>query len=733
MDCCLDVGMIGFMFKKNKNRGFRSLRKKLVLRLGFTYLFALLFVFALIIIKNTVDFNESIAEIESRTKAALVNKGMLLVSNNSNALIGLVDDNAFTAVEQIVSKIVASDQDIVYGVFSDLDNNDWVSAFKSKELSIFKPSVDANAQWAFQQTEAASKHIQFGSVIVIEFAAPVLLQGKALGVIRYGLSTIVLTEAIASANKKATKSLIQTLIGLLLVSVITLVVTFWRTDKVAKQITVPLNLLTDAADVVANGQYDQAINVKTNDEIGLLANNFSSMTNTIKRTIGDLAEINKIGGELARTRDELDAFKWVLQGVFRQLKFEFCLAFNTDRYNNINIITHYHQKDEVDPIDSKQVMELVTGNLDIAESLKEEMQDGDYLEIGLAKEGNNTGYCSLVLLPFGSRSGEKLYLVLLTGVTNKKINQSEVDFCLSISHMLATSLQNISMNELLAEQNKTLEDKVAIRTQELYVQNEALSGTLKELEQAQNQLVEAEKMASLGSLVAGISHEVNTPLGVSVTAASHLNERTEVFKTKFNEGKLTKSGFISYLTGAAEATEIILTNLDRAATLVQSFKQIAVDQSSDVEAKFNVRQHLESLIISLRPTYKTLPIDIELIGEDIIETTSYPGLLTQVITNLIVNSIKHGLKDCEQGKINIILKLVENVISIAVEDNGVGIPDEIKGKVFDPFFTTSRGTGGSGLGLNIVYNLVKQKLHGEIELSDNQPKGTKFTVTFPKV
>ena len=723
------------MKANQSTKKFRSLRKKLVIKLGFTYLLALVFVFVLIIVKNTLDFNASAAEIELRTKASLVNKGMLLIQNNSNALIGLVDDNAFTAVQRIVSKTVNSDEDIVYGIFSDLEANEWVNFFKSDALTVFKPQVEKNQSWAFSQKEASSKTIQFGNVEVIEFAAPVILDEDTLGVIRYGLSTVVLTETIASANEKASESLVQTLIGLFVVGLITLIITFWRTDQVAKRITVPLNLLTDAADVVASGQYDQIIQVKTNDEIGLLANNFNSMTNTINRTIADLAEINAIGGELAKTHEESTAFNLVLAGVLKQLPFELGLVFATSKESPLEYLAHYERESEVEQqaIDVSSLVAIISQHSEINVAVEKGIDENDFCELKLTEYSQQTDYCAMVLLPFGQSAKGKLFLSLLTKECGKTVEQSEIDFCLSISHMLATSLQNISMNELLEEQNKTLEDKVAERTQELNVQNEALSETLKELEQAQNQLVEAEKMASLGSLVAGISHEVNTPLGVSVTAASHLNEQTQLFNIKFEKGELTKSGFTSYLSGASEATEIILTNLDRAATLIQSFKQIAVDQSSDVEANFNVKQHLDSLLVSLRPTYKTLPINIELVGDDKIETTSFPGLLTQVVTNLIVNSIKHGLSDCEQGEIKVTLKLERQQIFILVEDNGRGIPDDIKTKVFDPFFTTSRGTGGSGLGLNIVYNLVKQKLNGDIELEDNEPKGARFIISFPLV
>ena len=719
------------MSLKNKQMKFSSLRKKLVIKLGFTYLLALLFIILLIIVKNTLDFNESIADIQSRTKASLVNKGMLLVENNSDALIGLVDDNAFTAVEQIVTKTVVSDDDIVYGVFSDSDHNDWVNSIEHEDVAVIKLAVDANARWAFEQIKAASKLINIDKVQVIEFAAPVILDGKILGVIRYGLSTIVLTEAITTANKKATQSLVQTLFALILVGIITLIITFWRTDKLARRITVPLNLLTEAADIVARGQYDHVIKIETNDEIGMLANNFNSMTNAINQTIADLAEINQVGEELAKTHNELQAFKWVLKGILKQLPFELALVFHTNLNAQFKLLTHYSSSNQKQQGDISSLLNIIDHHQGINTAIDNGMQEQEFITFQLPEISDESDYCSLVLIPFGQKNSKALHLILCTKHHLKNLKQSEVDFCLSISHLLTTSLQNISMNGLLEEQNKTLEDKVRERTNELNIQNQALTKTLIELEKAQNHLIESEKMASLGCLVAGISHEVNTPLGVSVTAASVLYEQTELFNNKFKNGKLTKSGFTSYLSDASEATSIILTNLERASTLIQSFKQIAVDQSSDVQVDFYVKQHLDKLITSLRPSYKTLPIKINLLGDDETQITSYPGSLNQVVTNLIVNSIKHGLSDCVQGEINIIVNLANEQLSIIVEDTGCGIPDDIKNKVFDPFFTTKRGSGGTGLGLNIVYNIVKQKLKGEISLENNQPQGTRFIIKFP--
>ncbi|PCI63209.1 MAG: hypothetical protein COB35_00990 [Gammaproteobacteria bacterium] len=705
---------------------FRSLRKKLVIKLGITYLLALLFVFVLIIVKNTLDFNATIAESKIRLQSSLTNKGMLLVENNSNALVGLVEDNAFSAVEAIVTKTVQSSQDIVYGIFTDLDKNNWVYAFKNEQLKQFKGLVDANAVWALAQTQAISKDISVDQLQVIEFAAPVLVDGEQLGVIRYGLSTTELTETIAVANKKARQSLWQTLFALIIVGMVTLILVFLRTDKVAKQITIPLNQLTDVANIVASGQYDQTINIQTNDEIGILASNFNLMTNTINRTIADLAKINQVGNDLAKTRNEGRAFQWVLEALLTQLQFQLGLFFCSTDNSALTLRASYPENN----LKLNDIETFITNHQKVNCFIHDNLDDDAILTLNITEFTHNGAFKSLVLMPFGCQNNTQIFIALLSDQAEKKVASSELAFCLSIRHLLITSLQNISMNELLAEQNKNLEKTVNQRTDELRVQNEALSNTLAELEQAQNQLVEAEKMASLGSLVAGISHEVNTPLGISVTAASHLNKVTKQFELKFSRGDLTKSGFISYMKTADETTDIILVNLERAATLIQSFKQIAVDQSSDTKTKFDLKQHLEMLICSLRPTYKILPININICG-DSVEVNSYPGLLNQIVTNLVMNSIKHGLNECQQGEINIIIKQQDTVVILLIEDDGIGIPDEIKNKVFDPFFTTKRGSGGTGLGLNIVYNLVTQKLAGDIIVEDNQPKGTRFIVSFP--
>jgi len=651
---------------------------------------------------------------------------MILVQNNSIVLEGLVEDNAFGAVKQIVTNTVNNSNDLVYGIFTDLDQNDWAYIFANDKFKRFKKVVDDNSHWAFKQQQPASTSIHLNQLEIIEFAAPVKIDGDVLGVIRYGLSTAELTETITTANNQATNSLQQTLLILVTIGAITLLLVYWRTDKVARNITVPLNMLKDAANIVASGDYSQVIDIRTNDEIGILAINFNSMTNKIKRTIADLAKINHVGNELATIRNEKSTFYKILQNLVKQLEFQSGIIFMAERPLALVEMASYDINDDE--------MELITSCIknhpEIIESLTKQAQSPISISINEQNFINSNHYQSIVFMPFGKQDKSPLFIALLSEKPDKLIESSELTFCLSISHLLVTSLQNIAMNDLLEEQNKNLEIKVSERTEELNIQNKALSNTLTELEQTQTQLIEAEKMASLGSLVAGISHEVNTPLGIAVTAASHLNQHTTEFKHKHENGSLTKSGFVAYLESTTETTQIILSNLDRAAILIQSFKQIAVDQSSDDKTVFSLKQHLTMLVTSLRPSYKHLQLEINIYGDDF-DIDCYPGPLSQIVTNLIMNSVKHGLTNCSNGEINIIIGQKAEKITLTIEDNGIGIADNIKSKIFDPFFTTQRGIGGSGLGLNIVYNIIKQKLAGDIKVEDNIPQGARFIITLP--
>lgn len=269
----------------------------------------------------------------------------------------------------------------------------------------------------------------------------------------------------------------------------------------------------------------------------------------------------------------------------------------------------------------------------------------------------------------------------------------------------------------IKELNEELENRVEERTNEL--------------KNAMSQLVEQEKMASLGGIVSGVAHEINTPLGIGVTIGSYLKKIHEEMADAFHNGHLSKTKLTEFIQNNRESYEILETNLTRAAELVNSFKKISVDQSSEDQIHFNLSEYLQMILLSLKHEYKNRDFDIQVTCDPEIELYSYPGAFSQIYTNFLLNSFIHGFKNRAGGKISINASWQKDIrkLTMTYEDDGKGIRAEDLDHIFEPFYTTNRSEGGSGLGLYIVYNLVTQKLGGNIQCSSVEGKGTKFTIT----
>ncbi len=300
-------------------------------------------------------------------------------------------------------------------------------------------------------------------------------------------------------------------------------------------------------------------------------------------------------------------------------------------------------------------------------------------------------------------------------------------------HMYAGVIRDMTERKLAEDSmrylNEALEKRVKERTQAVNDLKEALD----RLKQAQTQLVQTEKMASLGGLVAGIAHEINTPVGIGVTAASHLKEATDEIRASMAADRMKKSTLESYLEVSGQSTAMILNNLRRAAELINSFKQVAVDQSSSERRRFKVREYIWEVLLSLRPRLRQTPHQVEIECDPGVEIDSYPGALSQVITNLVINSLMHAFDDSMEGVMRITVQLAGDRLRMTYEDNGRGMPETDLRRIYDPFFTTRRGSGGSGLGLHIVYNLVTQSLGGTIDVSSEVGQGTRFEIDIPQV
>jgi len=285
--------------------------------------------------------------------------------------------------------------------------------------------------------------------------------------------------------------------------------------------------------------------------------------------------------------------------------------------------------------------------------------------------------------------------------------------------------------EGMLELNAQLEARVARRTAELQGANGELSQALSTLQIAQDQLVQSEKLAALGSLVAGVAHELNTPIGNGLTVASTLEHRIESFQALVNQG-LRKSDLQTLLTDMQLASEILVRNLGRAAALVASFKQVAVDQTSSHRRTFDLGAVVAEILVTLNPALRKTACSVHTRIDDGLAMNSYPGPLGQVLTNLINNAVLHGFEPGEEGKIEVQAWSKDaNEVVIEVRDSGRGIAPENLHRVFDPFFTTRLGQGGSGLGLHIVHNLVHSVLGGRIAVHSRPGAGATFSITLP--
>jgi signal transduction histidine kinase len=298
-------------------------------------------------------------------------------------------------------------------------------------------------------------------------------------------------------------------------------------------------------------------------------------------------------------------------------------------------------------------------------------------------------------------------------------------------------LRSDAIERLVAEDavrvlNAELEQRVEQRTEELRSANAALRTSLEHLHNAQHQLVETEKMAALGELVAGVAHEINTPVGIGVTAASHLEVKTKELAALQRSGTLRRSDLDKYVATATESCDALLSNLHRAAELIRSFKQVAVDQSAQERRTFPVKDYLEGILLSLRPQLKKTRHTVTLDCPRDLLLDSYPGALSQIITNLVMNALIHAYADKEDGQIDIRVTDGPDDIELRFRDDGCGMTTEQLRRLYEPFYTTRRGDGASGLGLHIVYNLVTQRLGGRIECESAPGQGTAFTLWLPK-
>ncbi len=300
----------------------------------------------------------------------------------------------------------------------------------------------------------------------------------------------------------------------------------------------------------------------------------------------------------------------------------------------------------------------------------------------------------------------------------------------------------VNLSVTLMESSNLLNLQVTERTLQLRKEKEALNDALQLLEQTQEQLVESKKMASLGGLVAGVAHEINTPLSNAVIASTHLKEEAAIINQSVEKGEITRSQLIEFLSSTNTACSLLYNNLMRAANLIQSFKKVAVDQSTQNKHLFNAKSYTEEVLLSIRPKFKATNIHIDLKCEKELRIEADPGSYAQILSNLLMNSLSHGYDAGGKGIINITIRRLPKEhpeqkshdltdLQILYSDDGKGMTEETVKQMFEPFFTTQRNTGGTGLGMHIIYNLVTQTLGGKITVKSKQGEGVQFLLDIP--
>ncbi|BEP28596.1 ATP-binding protein [Helicovermis profundi] len=454
------------------------------------------------------------------------------------------------------------------------------------------------------------------------------------------------------------------------------------------KVTNPILKSSELATNIADGNWHLSTDFKENNilEINELNIALHSMTKKLKKSFDDITTSKNKYRYLVENIDNM-IYSMSVEGIMLAINKPFEKILKRDRKEVIG--THY--KTLFDKYDDALKMEAFFNKA--LDTKKMTSYNYDFID------ENTRKFVRISLIPI---LDDEKNIIMVIG--------SNYD----ITKLINTQLK-------LEELHKNEKDKL----------EKMLDDKTKELETTMKELLEKEKLASLGSLVSGVAHEINTPLGVSITTASFIEDIITKNKKLTNSGKLSKSSFFQFLNNLDESIKILSINLLKAAELVNSFKKISVNQSHDEKTNFDLCKYTHEIVLSLKHEYKNTNHKINIDCDSSIIINSFPGAFSQILTNLIINTLKHGFSNKTNGNINIKIYKENHNIIISYSDDGYGIEKKVLPKIFNPFFTTNRNTGNSGLGLNIVYNIVTGKLKGKINCTSIPNKKTTFTIEFP--
>jgi PAS domain S-box-containing protein len=526
---------------------------------------------------------------------------------------------------------------------------------------------------------------------ILNARAPLLLKENRTGALHFGISTDDLDLARdAVLTQGSAISLAGFAVGLLLL--------YLFTSGIARRLT----QLTGQSMRLSRGEFNELLPERGGDELEVFSRSLNTMSCALRERIDQL--------ELAEQR---------LQESEERFKILFDTApvpLTVTDHTGVLMATNLafarnggYQRDEV--------LGKRTSDIGYWSSLDERSRIWDIYQT----YGQVEGEVGKIRRPDGSEGDVLVWSSTLA-----------LDGRAAIIWALLDVTEELKAKRAIKELNVSLESRVRERSSALEQANHELSLALETLKRTQHDLISAEKMASLGALVAGIAHELNTPIGNSLLAATTLSDRLAQFKLQLLDGTLKRSLLNEHVEDVALACTLISGSLNRAANLIASFKQVAADQTNDQRRSFELRQVLDDTVATFAPSLKRANCSTRVAVDGALTMVSYPGSLCQVINNLINNALMHAFEGRSGGQIDIAAHRQANGnIAVVFHDDGNGMPEEVARQVFDPFFTTKMGRGGTGLGMNIVYNIVNGVLGGRISVESAPGLGTTISIDMP--
>jgi PAS domain S-box-containing protein len=468
---------------------------------------------------------------------------------------------------------------------------------------------------------------------------------------------------------------------------------------IRRTVSVPLKTLSEATQALADGNLHVQLNVEGHAELAQLAHNFRYMTEKLREREAVLVRSEAFKDALFQTIPDV-VFVKDLQGRFLSVNRAFEQTFGQP----LNAILGKSDADLVSAeeaayFSARDQEALTAGGPTYSENENHHAQTGALLRYETIKT------------PIVDADGDCLGLLGIgRDITERRRAQAQLEAL-----------------------NHELEDRVLARTRDLAAANIELKDAMQTLQRTQSELVQGEKLASLGRMVAGVAHELNTPIGNALTIGSTMADHAKRMHSAMSQDRLKRSELADYLRESAEGAQVLERALRQASRLIASFKQVAADQQSEQRRPFDLSTNIDEILAILRPGLRGTDITLESAVPPGIAMDSYPGLLAQVLSNLVTNAKVHAFEGVVQGAIRVEVQDLGEMVSLSIRDNGNGIPEAIRSRIFDPFFTTRMGRGGTGLGLSIVHGIVTQGLCGGIRVDYSAAHGTCFVVTVPKV